>query len=451
MRTAFLFALLATGCDRDLYKTPTKPDTSGETGDPDTGEVDSDGDGVPDDEDPCPDDAEQWLDTDGDGVCDENDDACTGDAEQWTDEDGDGVCDEIDDACPDDPEQWTDEDGDGVCDEVDDACDDDADQWTDTDGDGACDETGDDCPDDENGWVDSDGDGDCDGDDDTDGDGIADSEEEIYGEDCAISSPIEADSDGDGVEDPDDPYPRDPWPEYMLTPNDDGTINLYLSNRDGTFDSPIAIGDAYGVETDTGSTDTAAIDTDYRYQSFAVSDFDGDGKTDFLAVGDADTSDEEMDIWWFWRGGHESGFNQTLLGTHDDSPIKTTADLNNDDLVDTVVLNTEKASSGYVATASLVTYQNTGLIASATCFATTDPTNPDGCAFIEIEAGDLNDWAEGAWGLNTSRDAVDVDGDGFLEIALGTNQKTTGTDGLGYLISHEGQIEEGWPYGLFGA
>jgi len=45
----------------------------------------------------------------------------------------------------------------------------------------------------------------------------------------------------------------------------------------------------------------------------------------------------------------------------------------------------------------------------------------------------------------------DVDGDGFLEIAVGTNQKTTGTYGLGYLISHTGEIEEGWPFGLFGA
>ncbi|MBJ95252.1 MAG: hypothetical protein CMP23_12390 [Rickettsiales bacterium] len=45
----------------------------------------------------------------------------------------------------------------------------------------------------------------------------------------------------------------------------------------------------------------------------------------------------------------------------------------------------------------------------------------------------------------------DVDGDGFLEIAIGTNQKTTGTYGLGYVISHQGEIEEGWPQGLFGA
>ncbi len=45
----------------------------------------------------------------------------------------------------------------------------------------------------------------------------------------------------------------------------------------------------------------------------------------------------------------------------------------------------------------------------------------------------------------------DVDGDGTLEIAIGTNQKTTGTYGLGYLLSHDGQIEPGWPHALFGA
>jgi len=45
----------------------------------------------------------------------------------------------------------------------------------------------------------------------------------------------------------------------------------------------------------------------------------------------------------------------------------------------------------------------------------------------------------------------DVDGDGFVEIAIGTNQKTTGTYGLAYLLSHDGQIEDGWPAALFGA
>ena len=45
----------------------------------------------------------------------------------------------------------------------------------------------------------------------------------------------------------------------------------------------------------------------------------------------------------------------------------------------------------------------------------------------------------------------DVDGDGFVEIAIGTNQKTTGTYGIAYLLSRDGQVEEGWPAALFGA
>jgi hypothetical protein len=45
----------------------------------------------------------------------------------------------------------------------------------------------------------------------------------------------------------------------------------------------------------------------------------------------------------------------------------------------------------------------------------------------------------------------DIDGDGHPEIVIGTNQKTTGTYGLGYAISHEGVIEDGWPAYLFGA
>jgi hypothetical protein len=45
----------------------------------------------------------------------------------------------------------------------------------------------------------------------------------------------------------------------------------------------------------------------------------------------------------------------------------------------------------------------------------------------------------------------DIDGDGHPEIVVGTNQKTTGTYGLGYAITHEGAIEEGWPAYLFGA
>ena len=45
----------------------------------------------------------------------------------------------------------------------------------------------------------------------------------------------------------------------------------------------------------------------------------------------------------------------------------------------------------------------------------------------------------------------DIDGDGFLEVAIGTNQKNAGTYGVGYVLSHDGLVEPGWPAQLFGA
>ncbi len=45
----------------------------------------------------------------------------------------------------------------------------------------------------------------------------------------------------------------------------------------------------------------------------------------------------------------------------------------------------------------------------------------------------------------------DVDNDGDVEIVIGTNEKTTGTYGLAYMLSHDGQQVEGWPASLFGA
>ena len=45
----------------------------------------------------------------------------------------------------------------------------------------------------------------------------------------------------------------------------------------------------------------------------------------------------------------------------------------------------------------------------------------------------------------------DIDGDGHLDIVIGTNQKTTGTYGLGYALEADGSIKPGWPATLFGA
>ena len=112
--------------------------------------LDTDGDGVPDCLDPCPDDA--LDDADGDGVCD-SDDLCPGE-DDILDTDGDGVPDCLDPCPNDDPD---DSDGDGVCDSTD-VCPG-GDDTVDTDGDG----TPDDCEQclGSSGWSlpDTDGDG----------------------------------------------------------------------------------------------------------------------------------------------------------------------------------------------------------------------------------------------------------------------------------------------------
>jgi len=78
---------------------------------------DSDGDGVPDSEDPFPYDANETHDDDNDGVGN-NSDAFPQDANETHDDDGDGVGNNSDDF-PQDPEETTDTDGDGVGDNSD--------------------------------------------------------------------------------------------------------------------------------------------------------------------------------------------------------------------------------------------------------------------------------------------------------------------------------------------
>ncbi len=85
--------------------------------------VDTDGDGVADEDDAFPNDPTETTDTDGDGVGD-NADAYPNDPTKWeedetpVDTDGDGVAD-VDDAFPNDPTETTDTDGDGVGDNAD--------------------------------------------------------------------------------------------------------------------------------------------------------------------------------------------------------------------------------------------------------------------------------------------------------------------------------------------
>ena len=166
-------SIVVVSADSDGDGIPNDEEGDGDTdgdGIPDYEDTDSDGDGIPDDE-------EGTTDTDGDGVPDYKDE----------DSDGDGI--------PDEDEGDEDIDGDGVPDYKD----------TDSDGDGISDE--------EEGIEDTDGDGIPNNEDvDSDGDGIEDGEESNV-EDC----------DNDGIPDNLDPFSCEDLPlNNVFSPNFDG-------------------------------------------------------------------------------------------------------------------------------------------------------------------------------------------------------------------------------------
>ena len=153
------------------------------------GSPDSDGDGVPDDEDAFPDDPAESRDSDADGVGD-NGDAFPDDPMESRDSDGDGVGDNGD-AFPNDPAESRDSDGDGVGDNGD-AFPNNPAESRDSDGDGVGD-NGDAFPNNPAETRDS------------DGDGVGNNA------DAFPNDPTETrDSDGDGVGDNRDLYPQDP-------------------------------------------------------------------------------------------------------------------------------------------------------------------------------------------------------------------------------------------------
>ena len=152
---------------------------------------------------PFQDDEEERLDSDGDGVGD-NDDAFPNDANESADSDGDGIGDN-EDAFPNDASETVDSDDDGVGDNED-AFPNNADETADSDGDGVGDNE-DAFPNDASETVDSDGDGVGDNAEaslgtnpntpDSDTDGLTDYEEiSVY-----FTNPVAADTDQDGLDD----------------------------------------------------------------------------------------------------------------------------------------------------------------------------------------------------------------------------------------------------------
>ena len=171
---------------------------------------DSDGDGVTDNLDFFPLDPDESIDSDGDGVGD-NSDVFPSDSSEWTDTDSDGVGDNSD-AFPLNHLESIDSDGDGVGDNSD-VFPSDSSEWMDTDSDGVGDNS-DVFPLDHLESIDSDGDGVGDNSDvfpsdssewiDTDSDGVGDNSDAF-----PLNHLESIDSDGDGIGDGSDKFPLD--------------------------------------------------------------------------------------------------------------------------------------------------------------------------------------------------------------------------------------------------
>ncbi len=340
----------------------------------DAGPVDSDGDGVIDDLDAFPDDPTEWEDADGDGVG-ANTDACDDDPADSIDSDGDGVCD-ASDACPDNGSEVADTDGDGVCDLAD-AFPDDPSESADSDGDGVGDSV----------------------DEDDDNDGISDEEELVFGADCMVSDPTDPDTDGDEVADNFDPYPRDPFAEFMLRANSAGSIDLFLSERDGTFREPVQIGEAIDI-------DGVAL----NYTGFSIGDFDRDGRMDFTAHSSRlypeIDGDNRRNFYFFFRNDKEDEFRQAFIGVTDRVIAGALVDANSDNVLDIARFQLDRPSNiaGGVIEIFLNNYDS-----RVSCVYSADPA--DLCFFHHVSTVDITPAVGGEWIARMARQAVNLNPD----------------------------------------
>ena len=254
------------------------PNDAGASTQDQTGCPDNDGDGYSNAGDAFPNDAGEWVDSDGDGVGD-NADAFPNDASETLDSDGDGVGDNAD-AFPNNGFEQYDSDGDGVGDNSD-AFPNDASETHDTDGDGVGDNA-DAFPTNAFEQLDADGDGIGDNSDafpndasethDTDGDGVGDNAD-AFPNDASET----LDSDGDGVGDNADVFPNN------ANESGDGDGDGVGDNADQCPGSEAdAVVDETGCPVITDSDGDGVLDADDRCpnENASQADEDGDGCLD---------------------------------------------------------------------------------------------------------------------------------------------------------------------------
>ena len=271
----------------------------------------------------------EWLDTDGDGIGNNED----------INDDGDN-CPDVTDAFPLDSAECYDTDGDGIGNNAD--TDDDNDGWfdgtemacgtsdplnassvpDDFDGDGVCDLM--DVDDDNDSYLDSNDDFPYDpcAAVDTDGDGMPD----WVFLNCNTTLTEDADDDNDGYEDANDTFPEDPseWSDFdgdgignnADTDDDGDTVpdeyDEFPLNSTEWFDND---GDGIGDNADTDDDNDGTLDTDddFPFDAGATTDTDNDGMPDTVVSGYNGSLTEDLD---------DDG--DGVLDIYDDFPLDST-------------------------------------------------------------------------------------------------------------------------------
>lgn len=316
-----------------------------------------------------------------------------------SDRDGDRVPDD-EDAFPDNPAEWSDRDGDRTGDNSD-PFPNDPEEWADNDNDGLGDNAD---PDDDN-------------------DGIPDEEELVFGADCVIGNPLRADTDNDGIRDDRDPYPRDPFAEFMVRPSADGRIDLFLSNRDGTFQPAVTIGEPL-----------VNGDRPLSYGGFSVGDFDGNGQMDFLAhTSPLVEGEPARDLYLFVRDNKADAFIQRRIGETSELIGGVVADLNGDFGFDLARFDFQ--GNGFRDSGQMTVYLNNNQPGAQCVVSDTPRAN---CFFVRLAPQDVTAAVVGQWSARAALQAVSLNPDQDAHVDLVLSTYATGGNALTTVYSLSG-------------